>query len=267
MNLYGMVGNDALNFWDVLGLAGHFQKHHWIPQDGGRNKAKFENKCDLDIHALTTNLWSGNGEKTAAHNVGHTKFKYDQHVNSLLNDPEIDCCAFLQAVKSMMEITQQVLAVGAWGNKVDRGGDVGSNMPNTVHYKSGDDTTGLIDKWIDEKCRCPGGKEPVGPKVKQAVSKYQSEAFESIGFYDPTAPIEPSVGPPSGTPEGREKLREDMERFHKRDPDRQPMVVPTPNGPEVRPGPFRTPATPGPGRGRGGAPPRSPFRMPARIGK
>ena len=49
INLYSILGNDCLNSWDFLCLAGP-QDHHWIPQKGGRNDAIFRKKCnDLDL--------------------------------------------------------------------------------------------------------------------------------------------------------------------------------------------------------------------------
>jgi RHS repeat-associated protein len=115
INLYGFVGNDGINWVDLLGLA-VVQYHHWLMQAGSLD-GRAESICNgINIHRYTTPYPPDHNRKGTPHHFIHYvalgqpyQLAYMGVLEAAERLPKHKCCALLLGVEMLKNASHELL--------------------------------------------------------------------------------------------------------------------------------------------------------------
>jgi RHS repeat-associated protein len=149
-NAYRDTFNNPFIYVDPLGLMTN--DHHWFPQSP-KTQNKIKQMCKgFNIDDFTTTLSGHSNSKGTDHYFithGNPRGKYDKLVNDILDNPNMDCCKFLN---KMIELTHNV-----WADLARYNG-TGIIPPLNMHPYGGGGATslpGLTKDICNDPCRTP----------------------------------------------------------------------------------------------------------------
>lgn len=217
-----MVGNDAMNGYDFLGL----DDHHWFPRlisskfPKGKGQKAVEAFCGsgfLDINDYTTSMVGPASRRGTPHYHVENYAKYNTAWKSMYNTialsiPSKDrCCVLLTATAAAAEATFLMIDVNK-ANGGYRGYDPfhpNPSAPKPPHYhpyrKSGPSTRGDLAARIRSACKhCPSEFENAESYARSAFERLKNmfEAIDDIKIPGGRRPVpeEPSQPPPPFNP-------------------------------------------------------------------
>jgi hypothetical protein len=202
-NLYGMVSNNSIKFFDFLGL----ERHHWFPQDGGKGQDRIRKVCEgFDIDRFTT--WFdgsndiGSDVLPSAHSFLHDKLNYNKLANAVLDQylnmkkPSDNCCAYLVEMAALMEMMNEAMALGqSQGGLFRSKASIPSGFPSLMPWRgTNEDTHPEFLRLLSIKCcmsedeikkKIEKAKESRRQAITQAIQLKESELLPASDPYNP----------------------------------------------------------------------------------
>jgi len=203
--LYAFPGNNPLNLFDILGLLGRPERHHWFPRDNKRTRNPLLAKCPgLDIDLFTTTYTAGTGHQDGAHNVLHDG--YNEMVLPIINSIT-DCCALLLIMEQIMTLSNEYLRNAQTRGAVYNESPIQPGRPPLEDYFNGTSTDAVYNKLKEEYCRCNREKaEQIAATAMARIKTFFAIKNTALSRSHPIEEI--NTAPPPSLPQPPMEMKE-----------------------------------------------------------